>query len=44
MKGGYSCTINNNIYEGFEKDYEINRGEQYFQIEEIEIFQLFFEL
>ena len=40
--GGYSCNIKSNIYEGFQKDYEINGGNQSFQIDEIEIFQLFF--
>ena len=39
---GYSCKLKECPYENFINDYEINGGKQYFQIDEIEIFQLLF--
>jgi hypothetical protein len=40
----YTCTKSNadNSYYGFEKDYELNNGEQNFTVQEIETFQILF--
>ena len=40
----YTCSKSNanNSFYGFEKDYELNNGEQYFTIQEIETFQISF--
>ena len=40
--GGWTCTIRQNAYNGFAKDYEINDGEKNFNIKEIEVYQLLF--
>ena len=43
MNEGNTCTASQSYYEGFTKDYELNNGEQFFKIEEIEIYQIVFE-
>ena len=35
-----TCTVVQSHYEGFTKDYELNNGEMYFFIQEIEIFHI----
>lgn len=42
QKGGRSCEMKNNPYNGFLRDYEINDGEKNFGIKEIEVYQVFF--
>ena len=39
---GGTCEYKNNAYEGFQTDYEMNGGNPKFHIDEIEVFQLFF--
>ena len=39
---GGTCEYKNNAYEGFQNDYEMNGGNPKFHIDEIEVFQLFF--
>ena len=41
-KGGWTCTVKNNAYDGFLVDYEINGGKKNFQIKEMEVYQLSF--
>ena len=36
----YTCTKNPESFSGFEKDYELNNYEQYFTVEELEVFQI----
>ena len=37
-----SCPISDSHFEGVTSDYELNNGEQYFYIEEIEVYQIIF--
>ena len=41
----YTCSKSNadNSYTGFEKDYELNNNEQYFQVKEMETFRIEFK-
>ena len=41
----YTCSKSdaNNSYTGFEKDYELNNNEQYFQVKEMETFLIEFK-
>ena len=41
----YTCDKNNanKCYSGFNRDYELNDGEQYFSVSEIEVFQIILE-
>ena len=43
-KSSYTCSKSNadNSFLGFEKDYELNNNEQYFQVKEMETFQITF--
>ena len=43
-KSSYTCSKSNadNSFLGFEKDYELNNNEQYFQVKELETFQITF--
>ena len=36
----YTCATNPYSFSGFEKDYELNNYEQYFTVEELEVFQI----
>ena len=36
----YTCATNPRSFSGFEKDYELNNYEQYFTVEELEVFQI----
>lgn len=42
-KGGSCDEINKCNYENFEKDYEINDGNKYFKIKELEIYKIIFD-
>ena len=35
-----TCSVSQSHYEGITKDYEINNGECYFIVQEIEVFQI----
>ena len=37
-----SCSISSSHFEGVTSNYELNNGEQYFYIEEIEVYQIIF--
>ena len=37
-----TCPAKESHYEGITKDYELNNGEQYFRIQEIEVYQILF--
>ena len=37
---GNSCKASQSYYKGITSDYELNNGEMYFSIEEIEVFQI----
>ena len=39
---GNTCAALNSVYDGITSDYEINNGEQYFKVNEIEVFQILF--
>jgi len=39
---GNTCAAFNCVYDGITSDYEINNGEQYFKVNEIEVFQILF--
>ena len=36
----FTCATNPRSFSGFEKDYELNNYEQYFTVEELEVFQI----
>ena len=38
----YTCLISESYFEGMKIDYELNGGEKYFYIQEIEIYQVLF--
>ena len=40
-KNGNTCSVSDSYYNGITSDYELNNGEKYFKIEEIEVFQVF---
>ena len=40
--GGHTCSISISCFEGVTKDYEINNGDEYFYIQEIEVYQILF--
>lgn len=40
---GSTCVKENGVYNNFEFDYELNKGDMNFEINEIEVFQILFE-
>ena len=38
----YTCSISSSYYEGMTMDYEINNGDKYFNIQEIEVYQILY--
>ena len=43
IKNHRTSTIKGSFYDNFTFDYELNKGKKYFEIEEIEVYQIFFE-
>ena len=41
---GNTCIAKESYFEGISKDYEINNGERYFNVKEIEVYQVLFNL
>ncbi len=39
---GYTCKSLLSLFEGITSDYELNNGEEYFYIQEIEVYQVLF--
>ena len=37
-----TCTISDSFFEGITNDYELNNGEQYFKIQEMEVYHTLF--
>ena len=38
----YTCEINHNYFDGITIDYELNNGEKYFYVQEIEVYQILY--
>ena len=39
---GHTCNASESVFEGITFDYELNNGEKYFYIQEIEVYQVLF--
>ena len=40
FEGANTCESSDSVYEGISKDYELNNGEKYFKLQEIEVYQI----